>query len=679
MLKSITTFTCIFWYFFSFGYGQIKLDIDVDLIHLMNNANVRILYTSNDAKLVDVVGQNFTTSFSTLDVQTQDSTLWVRFKVINESVKHQQYYLIVTAPYASLYLKKNAQWEQITSGYMTPYKELSNSSSRKYLNLSIPENVETEMILQFKAHRLTNNFTNPAISGVLGFNSWQKEQDDFERFSRAFSLVYLSGLFVSLLFIFMIYAGVREKVYLYYMFCLVAQVVLSLTVMDLNPINSLNIIYFYPIIEYVMPEVVLFIFIGLYIFFIIILFELEKGPLLKRVAKGLAWLCFAYALFNLIFLLFFAGIEGKMLNYQLARMIIMPINFILIIWIVVEIRHPLLFYFIISHLFFFVGAILSVYIFFSGAMNNPESVFYFAKSGSVVFQMGLFGEVISFSVALSLRVKYIQKEKRLSAEAYIEQLHKNKMLQEKMNEELDNEIQRKTNELEVAYADMEAHRKKEIEMSFSKKLKEMEMMALRSQMNPHFLFNSMNALKHLILTERADLAMDYLDDFSVLLRKVLQNSKHETISVEDELDVLERYLNLEKLRLDEGFQYSLEIENRELLSQYNIPPLLLQPFAENAIWHGLIPSDKKEKLLNIKLDMTDELVITIEDNGIGRAAAKEMKNQNSFQKSMGLKITEERLQLFNQTQELKLEMKFIDLNGNGFSSGTAVTFSYKNE
>src|SRR5690606_5597585 len=143
--------------------------------------------------------------------------------------------------------------------------------------------------------------------------------------------------------------------------------------------------------------------------------------------------------------------------------------------------------------------------------------------------------------------------------------------------------------------------------------------------NPHFLFNSMNAIKHLIMTGRPNDAMDYLDDFSSLLRGVLQNSKRETITVEDELEILELYVSLEKGRLGEDLNYVIEVNDREALSQYPIPALLLQPFVENAIWHGLMPSDRKDKSLKINFEVNENLVITIQDNGIGRKKAAQIK------------------------------------------------------
>src|SRR3546814_7830354 len=130
---------------------------------------------------------------------------------------------------------------------------------------------------------------------------------------------------------------------------------------------------------------------------------------------------------------------------------------------------------------------------------------------------------------------------------------------------------------------MEKQKEKRIKLEFTQKIKEMELLALRAQMNPHFLFNSMNAIKHLIMNRRNKDAIHYLDDFSGLLRGVLKNSKREAITVEDELEILELYLSLEKGRLGEDFKYSISVSDKEALSQYAIPALLLQRSEERRV------------------------------------------------------------------------------------------------
>jgi sensor histidine kinase YesM len=289
--------------------------------------------------------------------------------------------------------------------------------------------------------------------------------------------------------------------------------------------------------------------------------------------------------------------------------------------------------------------------------------------------MGLLIEVLCFSLAIAEDTRILQKSKESTSLQLIDQLKQNQLLQLNMNQELDKKVNEKTNELIAVYSKIEKQRENQIKSDFTQKLKEMEMLALRSQMNPHFLFNSLNAIKHLIMTDNNENATHYLDDFSGLLRGILQNSNREIVTVEDELEMLELYLSLEKSRLGKNLNYTIKMTSREALSQYNIPPLLLQPFVENAIWHGLSPSSNPEKCLDITIDTSQNLIITIQDNGIGRKASAK---KNSTHISLGMKITQERLSLFNHLSDSKIIVKVTDLEVQGVASGTLITITYSN-
>ncbi|HAV54081.1 MAG TPA: histidine kinase, partial [Aequorivita sp.] len=128
-----------------------------------------------------------------------------------------------------------------------------------------------------------------------------------------------------------------------------------------------------------------------------------------------------------------------------------------------------------------------------------------------------------------------------------------------MRVELDRKINQKTEELIQLYSKIEKQKAEQLKSSFTQKLQEMEMLALRSQMNPHFLFNSLNSIKHLIMTSRNEDAISYLDDFSTLLRSILYNSNREIISVEEELEIIKLYLSLEKNRMGDTFNYTIDV------------------------------------------------------------------------------------------------------------------------
>jgi len=209
---------------------------------------------------------------------------------------------------------------------------------------------------------------------------------------------------------------------------------------------------------------------------------------------------------------------------------------------------------------------------------------------------------------------------------------------------------------------------------FQKQATELEMQALRSQMNPHFIFNCLSSINSFILKSKTDEASKYLTKFSRLIRMVLNNSKQSFISLEDELETLRLYLDMEKLRFKNSFDYAFNLSKNIEAENVFVPPLLLQPFAENAIWHGLMHKQGKG-FLGFDFCIEDKyLTCVITDNGIGREQAEILKSKSSEkQKSMGLKITTERLSLLNNNSEKQAFLTIEDMRDeNGNVSGTAV-------
>ncbi|MBO9203032.1 MULTISPECIES: tetratricopeptide repeat-containing sensor histidine kinase [Niastella] len=203
---------------------------------------------------------------------------------------------------------------------------------------------------------------------------------------------------------------------------------------------------------------------------------------------------------------------------------------------------------------------------------------------------------------------------------------------------------------------------------------ELEMQALRAQMNPHFIFNCLSSINGYILKSKSESASDYLIKFSRLIRMVLNSSKKTVIPLEDELEMLRLYLEMERLRFQYSFNYTIDVKNEIDIQNVFIPPLLLQPFAENAIWHGLMHKEGNGHL-EIELGMEEEiLTCIIADNGIGRHKAGVIKSKSAEkQKSMGLQITTERLALLSREKEAKTFFKIEDLSDEqGNPTGTRV-------
>ncbi|HZF65384.1 MAG TPA: histidine kinase [Chitinophagaceae bacterium] len=204
---------------------------------------------------------------------------------------------------------------------------------------------------------------------------------------------------------------------------------------------------------------------------------------------------------------------------------------------------------------------------------------------------------------------------------------------------------------------------------------DLEMQALRAQMNPHFIFNCLSSINRFILMNETDAASAYLIRFSRLIRMVLTHSKKTFITLEDELEMLRLYLDMERMRFKNAFDYSIIFKNTIDSGALFIPPMVLQPFAENAIWHGLMHK-REQGHLEITIGIQDKTVVcTITDNGVGRAAAAQQNSKSAEKKkSMGLQITAERLALHNGGREEDTFFTIEDLIDNeGKAEGTKVT------
>jgi LytS/YehU family sensor histidine kinase len=195
-------------------------------------------------------------------------------------------------------------------------------------------------------------------------------------------------------------------------------------------------------------------------------------------------------------------------------------------------------------------------------------------------------------------------------------------------------------------------------------IKEAEMQTLRSQMNPHFIFNSLNSINSYIIQNKASEASGYLTTFSKLMRNILDNSKHKTINLDKEIKTLDLYMQLEAVRLEHKFTYTLNYPDDLDIETMQIPPLALQPFIENAIWHG-IQNKKEAGHINVDFQSGEDenLIITITDDGIGRKASALLKKNQTAHKSYGIDITTNRLLMLNPNNSVQI-IDLYDTNNN---------------
>ena len=215
-----------------------------------------------------------------------------------------------------------------------------------------------------------------------------------------------------------------------------------------------------------------------------------------------------------------------------------------------------------------------------------------------------------------------------------------------------------------------------IRLRASKRTLELKQKLNRVQMSPHFIFNSLNSLQHTILIGDKLASNRFLTMFSKLMRNTLENSFNELISLAQEVENLESYLHLESLRFEGSFKYSIEVAANVEPNHLKVPPMLIQPFVENAIWHGLMNCKQEDKQVWVSfLKSETGLVCEVKDNGVGRTRAKELAhsgNDSSSKKSRGLSICYERIETLRKIYKKPFILTFSDVDPELENPGTRV-------
>jgi tetratricopeptide (TPR) repeat protein len=212
------------------------------------------------------------------------------------------------------------------------------------------------------------------------------------------------------------------------------------------------------------------------------------------------------------------------------------------------------------------------------------------------------------------------------------------------------------------------------ESDFHTKLAEVKLIALRAQMNPHFVFNCINTAQSFILNEEKEQGYEYLSDFARLLRMILENSGQTFVALENEIKQVKLYMALESARFHDKFSYELDVEPALENAAFEVPGMILQPFIENAILHGLVNRPGHGGLLSVKLSLQEETVFCeIKDNGVGREKAAEIKRQKDlYYRSSATPNIIQRLEILNQSRVNKISFNIVDLYHGGNAAGTLV-------
>ncbi|GAB2782073.1 hypothetical protein GCM10027275_27380 [Rhabdobacter roseus] len=606
---------------------------------------------------------------------TRDSLYWLRLELWNDSPQAGRWVLYPPAgnDQVDVYIAYDSlgTWQHQRVGDMEPYWKVAYRYNNSLLPFSIPARTRAALLLKFR-----NNYQPAPNLQVRLLTQRGLEKDFWDSYSPGnlgiyTSVLILGAVFSIFLFVVFLYLKTTDRLYLYYALYLGGVVIyFSLKTGSVFWLGH----YLSPSLRTLINEPIQLVYMGLYIRFSMGLLRIQEydKPLwsfLNVFWKGL--ILYGVGVLVAVGLVWRREFDVRL--FTVDRVVLLLFNLVMLARIIQKNRSPVLPYFLAGNIFFIAGVILA----------TLGSLMVFKVQGISpinYFQIGVLAEIMCFSFALGFNVRLLAQERTENQKAYIQQLHLNQDITEQANAELQEKLSERTKEVMAMSEALQAQKEANLRSEFEFQLADMEMQALRAQMNPHFIFNSLNTIRYFVLNNENDKASDYLGKFSRLLRMVLQNSRENTISLSEELEALRLYLEIEARRFGDSFDYRLEVPEHMDTDALVVPPLLLQPFVENAIWHGLLHSTKPEKVLTIRLvEEEDACLFLIEDNGIGREKAREMKSKSaSRNKSFGMQITHKRVELFNRNFSAQIHIQVADVvTPQGEVAGTRVEIRYQ--
>jgi sensor histidine kinase YesM len=316
-----------------------------------------------------------------------------------------------------------------------------------------------------------------------------------------------------------------------------------------------------------------------------------------------------------------------------------------------------------------VGGVLTAVV--MRAWYPQEQLYRVNTPDDLALSIGVLAEVLCFAAALAYRHREVLRQRDAAQQAYLTQLEASALATQQYQEELNRQLQAEQAVLEKQYKTVQLQRLAVIEAEYRQAVAETQLMALRGHLQPHFVVNCINSMRNLVVKNQLVDAEQYLEKLSRMLRLVFEHTGRPAVSLREELDLLRLYLDLEKLRFRERFTVVENFPANPDLSGQMIPPLLLQPYAENAVKHAFPVANPANRLLIGTGYRADGVPICyLEDNGVGRAAAA--AQPAAARSGHGLALCTERLRLYNERFQTNFSVEIIDLIKNDQPAGTRV-------
>jgi sensor histidine kinase YesM len=463
------------------------------------------------------------------------------------------------------------------------------------------------------------------------------------------SNIYVGGILMMFCFTMAIYAQNKQTDFLFYALYLIF--VLLFGILDVFPLHFQDwTIWNYPTHWIYAKETVAYVYLICYHSFLIEFLDLKRNQ--PSLYKLLYYI-------NLFF--------GVLFVLNLISLLV-PFSVSVLYWLIylnsfVFYSLFVFYWYLFWKLWFIRGVAFSRYIFWG------SFVFYWGNVLGIIFgnfsslakpffpnnfiQMGTMIEILFFALGLGRKALQDSEEKNKLQKQVILQLEEKKQLIEDINERLEKEVTEKTEEILAQTQILQAEKEEKMRLQFHQQIQELRLYTIQTQLNPHFLFNCLNTIKSFIINNQNDKASLYLHQFAVLMRSTLENSEKLKINLKETIAYLSNYVSMEKLRFQEDFEFEIRFEGEEDPELLQVPPMLIQPFIENAIIHGLVPSDKQKKLTVLFIEEEDFLICKVIDNGKGfQNSEKKTKHQ-----SKGLLMIQNYFELWNVQKHEKASFK----------------------
>lgn len=603
--------------------GQVTITLtDTTPVQLIGKSIYYLIDTTEKLHLEDIIQPAIDQKFvrSTQEVPNFGNvhlTIWNKIVVANNSTNNWILFDLNDNDTLTFFYKDSANiYHKIVSGASMPL------SSRKYKTnvfaFDLPVNPGDTAVFYLKVE--TRNCEYALMISSYG----DFVQDQFTRILA--KGIYFGLVLLIIIYNIALYIAIKERTYLYYILYVLFTSLLIAVMSGIYPFILQDKLHFLwdsgPVIA-ALGGIFLCMF--------------SKSFLqLKEVAPRMN-LVINYLVMPLLFLNILLTIAGKVLLASVLNQFIGLAGLITLsataIYAYIKGFKAARFY-ILACSFYFIGVF--VYVFkVSGFFPSNFITAHAMETGSAL-------EMILFSVSMGDRINIYRKEKSKAQKELIHSLQERTVMQHEMLE--------------------------------------LEAKALRSQMNPHFIFNCMNSIKALIQQKEEEKAINYLTTFSKLLRTILQNSDKREITLHDEIETCRLYTQLESFRFGNKFSYDFEINNDIDLKSIQVPALILQPFIENAVWHGIMPKENGG-YIKVRIERNDGAIsCIIDDNGVGRESSlkNKFKHPPSTHQSKGVKLTQSRLDLDNALNNRNATVHIIDKkNENKEPEGTTVILTFK--